>query len=188
MWTFIGQLIGFAVIAFILWRYVVPPVRTLMQKQQDAVRTALAESAEAAKKLEDADAEHAKALENAKAESSKVTDEAKHDSERIAVQLSEQAAADAERIKAQGAQHVQLMRQRASGSCDRVSATRRCRRRPSWCAATWRSGRTGVDGRPLPGRTRSDGASEAMIETGATARLRAASRDAPPPSSPSSTA
>ena len=111
MWTFIGQLIGFAVIAFILWRYVVPPVRTLMQKQQDAVRTALAESAEAAKKLEDADAEHAKALENAKAESSKVTDEAKHDSERIAVQLSEQAAADAERIKAQGAQHVQLMRQ-----------------------------------------------------------------------------
>ena len=27
MWTFIGQLIGFAVIAFILWRYVVPPVR-----------------------------------------------------------------------------------------------------------------------------------------------------------------
>ena len=54
MSTFIGQLIGFAVIALILWRYVVPPVRTLMQKQQEAVRTALAESAEAAKKLEDA--------------------------------------------------------------------------------------------------------------------------------------
>ena len=111
MSTFIGQLIGFAVIAFILWRYVVPPVRTLMQKQQDAVRTALAESAEAAKKLEDADAEHAKALENAKAESSKVTDEAKQDSERIAAQLNEQAGVDAERIKAQGAQQVQLMRQ-----------------------------------------------------------------------------
>ena len=57
MSTFIGQLIGFAVIVFILWRYVVPPVKGLMQKQQDAVRTALAESAEAAKKLEDADAD-----------------------------------------------------------------------------------------------------------------------------------
>ena len=33
MSTFIGQLIGFAVIAWILWRYVVPPVKTLMQKQ-----------------------------------------------------------------------------------------------------------------------------------------------------------
>ena len=41
MSTFIGQLIGFAVIAFIIWRYVVPPVKTLMQKQQDAVRAAL---------------------------------------------------------------------------------------------------------------------------------------------------
>ena len=38
-------------------KYVVPPVRTLMQKQQDAVRAALAESAEAAKKLDDADAD-----------------------------------------------------------------------------------------------------------------------------------
>jgi ATP synthase F1 delta subunit/ATP synthase F0 subunit b len=111
MSTFIGQLIGFAVIAFILWRYVVPPVRTLMQKQQDAVRTALAESAEAAKKLTDADAMHAKALEEAKAESAKVTDEARADSERIASQLEEQAGIEAERLKAQGAQQVQLMRQ-----------------------------------------------------------------------------
>jgi F0F1-type ATP synthase membrane subunit b/b' len=75
MSTFIGQLIGFAVIVFILWRYVAPPLKKMMQKQQDAVRTALAESAEATTKLADADAMHAKALEDAKAESSKVTDE-----------------------------------------------------------------------------------------------------------------
>jgi F-type H+-transporting ATPase subunit delta len=111
MSTFIGQLIGFAVIVFILWRYVAPPVKTLMKKQQDAVRTALAESEEAAKKLADADAMHAKALKNAEAESAKVTDEARHDSERIASQLAEQAGIEAERLKAQGAQQVQLMRQ-----------------------------------------------------------------------------
>jgi F-type H+-transporting ATPase subunit delta len=111
MSTFIGQLIGFAVIVFILWRYVVPPVRTLMKKQQDAVRTALAESAEAEKKLADADAMHAKALKDAEAESSKVTDEARQDSERIASQLAEQADVEAERLKVQGAQQVQLMRQ-----------------------------------------------------------------------------
>ncbi|MCW2516896.1 MAG: synthase, delta subunit [Mycobacterium sp.] len=111
MSTFIGQLIGFAVIVFILWRYVVPPVRTLMKKQQDAVRAALAESAEAEKKLADADAMHAKALKDAEAESSKVTDEARQDSERIASQLAEQADVEAERLKVQGAQQVQLMRQ-----------------------------------------------------------------------------
>lgn len=111
MSTFIGQLIGFAVIVLILWRYVVPPVKGLMQKQQDAVRAALAESAEAAQKLADADAMHAKALEDAKAQSSKVTDEARQDSERLISQLQEQAGVEAERVKAQGAQQVQLMRQ-----------------------------------------------------------------------------
>lgn len=111
MSTFIGQLIGFAVIVFIIVRFVVPPVRNLMAKQQEAIRTALAESEEASRKLADADAMHAKALEDAKAESERVKDEAKHDSERIAAQLREQAGVEAERIKSQGAQQIQLMRQ-----------------------------------------------------------------------------
>ena len=111
MSTFIGQLIGFAVIVFILMKYVVPPIKGLMQKQQEAVRAALEESAEAAKKLADADAMHAKALADAKAQSEKVTDEARSDSERIAAQLEEQAVADAERIKSQGEQQVHLLRQ-----------------------------------------------------------------------------
>jgi F-type H+-transporting ATPase subunit delta len=179
MWTFIGQLIGFAVIAFILWRYVVPPVRTLMQKQQDAVRAALAESAEAAKKLEDADAEHAKALENAKAESSKVTEEAKHDSERIAAQLTEQAAADAERIKAQGAQHVQLLRQQRirqlrQGLGD--EAVQKAAELVRGHVADPAAQASTVD--RFLDELDQMAPSEAMIETGATARLRAASRDA----------
>ena len=111
MSTFIGQLIGFAVIVYILWRFVVPPVKAMMQKQQDAVRTALAESAEAETKLAEADAMHAKALEEAEREASKVTEEARHDSERIASQLQEQAGVEAERLKVQGAQQIQLMRQ-----------------------------------------------------------------------------
>src|SRR4051794_25321659 len=178
MSTFIGQLIGFAVIAFILWRYVVPPVRTLMQKQQDAVRTALAESAEAAKKLAEADAEHAKALEKAKAESAKVTDEAKHDSERIAAQLAEQAGVDAERIKAQGAQQVQLMRQQLirqlrQGLGDEAvqkaaSLVRGHVADPAAQAATVDRFLDELD-EMAP--------SSAVVETGATARLRAASRE-----------
>ena len=111
MSTFIGQLIGFAVIVFILMKWVAPLIKGMMQKQQEAIRVALAESEEAAGKLADADAMHAKALEDAKAESSKVTDEAKHDSERIEAQLQEQAGLEAERIKSQGAQQVQMMRQ-----------------------------------------------------------------------------
>jgi len=179
MSTFIGQLIGFAVIAFIIWRYVVPPVKTLMQKQQDAVRTALAESAEAAKKLEDADAEHAKALEKAKAESTKVTDEAKHDSERIAAQLAEQAGVDAERIKVQGAQQVQLMRQQLIRQLRQGLGDEAVQK-----AAGLVRGHVADPGAQAATVDRflddleQMAPSEAVIETGATARLRAASRDA----------
>ena len=111
MSTFIGQLIGFAVIVFLLWKYVVPPVRTMMKNQQETVRNQLAEHAEAEKKVADADKEHAKALAEAKAEAAKVIEEARHDAEKIAEQLRAQADVELERIKVQGAQQVQLLRQ-----------------------------------------------------------------------------
>jgi F-type H+-transporting ATPase subunit delta len=109
--TFIGQLVGFALIVFLVVRYVVPPVRGMMQRQQETVRNQLAEHADAEKKVADADTEHAKALEEARAEAKKVIDEARHDAEKIAEQLRAQADVELERIKTQGAQHVQLLRQ-----------------------------------------------------------------------------
>mgnify|MGYP003475178635 FL=1 len=178
MSTFIGQLIGFAVIVFILMKWVVPLIKGLMHKQQEAIRVALAESAESAKKLADADAMHAKALEDAKAEAAKVTEEAKQDSERIESQLQEQAGIDAERIKAQGAQQVQLMRQQLIRQLRSGLGEESVRKAdelvrahvadPAAQAAT-------VD-RFLDELDQMT-SSEASIETGATARQRAASRD-----------
>jgi ATP synthase F0 subunit b/ATP synthase F1 delta subunit len=109
--TFIGQLVGFAVIVFLVWRYVVPPVRNLMKNQQETVRTQLAEGVEAEQKVADADTDHAKAIEEAKAEAAKVIEEARHDAEKIAEQLRAQADTELERIKTQGAQQVQLLKQ-----------------------------------------------------------------------------
>jgi ATP synthase F0 subunit b/ATP synthase F1 delta subunit len=109
--TFIGQLVGFALIVFLVWRYVVPPVRTMMKNQQETVRRQLAENKEAAQRVADADTEHARAVEEAKAEAAKVIDEARHDAEKIAEQLRAHADAELERIKTQGAQQVQLLRQ-----------------------------------------------------------------------------
>ncbi len=111
MSTFIGQLVGFAVIVFLLWRYVVPPVRTMMKNQQETVRSQLEENAEAARKVADADTEHEKALEEAKAEAARVVEEARHDAEKIGEQLRAQADVELERIKVQGSQQVQLLRQ-----------------------------------------------------------------------------
>src|ERR1700733_8915423 len=95
MSTFIGQLIGFAVILFLVWRYVVPPVRKMMADQQNTVRQQLADSAAAADRL---------------AEASRAHEKAQSDAKRIVEQLRSQADSEVERIKVQGAKQVELLR------------------------------------------------------------------------------
>jgi ATP synthase F0 subunit b/ATP synthase F1 delta subunit len=110
MATFLGQLLGFAVIVWLVWRYVVPPVRRLMAARQDTVRQQLADSAAAAERVKEASKAHEKAVEEAKVEAKQVVEEAKADAERIAEQLQAQADVEAERIKVQGARQVELLR------------------------------------------------------------------------------
>ena len=110
MSTFIGQLIGFAVIVWIISKYVAPPVRKLMADQKEAVRTQLDDSAKAAARLAAADQYHAKRVDEGRAEARHIVDEARTDSVRIAEQLHVQAGVEAERIKVQGGQQVSLLR------------------------------------------------------------------------------
>lgn len=110
MSTFIGQLVGFAAIVYLVWRYVAPPVRRLMSARQDAVRQQLTEAVEAADRLTEASQAHTKAVEDAKAEAQRVVEEAREDAKRIVEQLQTQADVEAERIKAQGTRQVDLLR------------------------------------------------------------------------------
>ena len=110
MSTFIGQLIGFAAIVLLVWRYVVPPVRNMMTARQDAVRQQLKDSEKAAQRLTESTAAHSKAVEAAKEEAERVVEEANSDAERIGEQLEAQAGVEAERIKVQGARQAELLR------------------------------------------------------------------------------
>jgi F-type H+-transporting ATPase subunit delta len=110
MSTFIGQLVGFAVIVWIIMRYVGPPVRRLMAGQQQTVRDQLEESSVATQRLAAADQYHAKRVEDGRSEARHIVDEARTDSVRIAEQLRTQADVEVERIKVQGGQQVSLLR------------------------------------------------------------------------------
>lgn len=110
MSTFIGQLIGFAVIVFIIWRYAVPPVRKMMAARQETVRTQLEESAIAARRLADADQFHAQRVEAGRVEAREIVDEASSDSVRIAELLRLQGGAESERVKQYGDQQVIMLR------------------------------------------------------------------------------
>lgn len=110
MSTFLGQLVGFAAIVFLVVRYVVPPVRNLMTARQNAVSQQLKEAAAAADRLANASQAHSKAVKDAKAEAQKVVEEAQLDAERITEQLRAQADAEVERIKVQGSRQAELLR------------------------------------------------------------------------------
>lgn len=110
MSTFFGQLGGFALIVFIVWRYAVPPVRKMMTARQDLVRQQLADSAAAADRLTESTTAHSKAVEAAKEEAEQVVQEAREDAERITEQLQAQAGVEAERIALQGARQAELLR------------------------------------------------------------------------------
>lgn len=114
MSTFIGQLVGFAAIVFLVVRYVVPPVRRLMDARQDAVRQQLNESAAAAERLTESTTAHSKAVEAAKSDAERIVEEAKTDAARIAEQLQAQAEIDAARINVQGGRQVELLRAQLS--------------------------------------------------------------------------
>ena len=110
MGTFIGQLIGFAVIVLIIMKYVVPPVRKAMIERQTVVRTQLEDSAKAAQRLADADQYRSVKLDEGRIEARHIIDEAASDSVRIGEQLRIQGGVEAERIKVQGDQQVLLLR------------------------------------------------------------------------------
>lgn len=114
MSTFIGQLIGFAAIVFLVVRYVVPPVRRLMTARQEAVRQQLKDSAAAADRLTESTTAHGKAVENAKSEGERIVEDAQADSGRITEQMAAQADTEAERIKAQGGRQAELLRTQLS--------------------------------------------------------------------------
>ena len=178
MSTFIGQLVGFAVIVFIIWRYVIPPLRRMMTNQQENVRKQLEDSAEAEKRLAEAEKAHEKAVEQAKAEAKQVTEEARTDYQRIVEQLRAQADAEVERIKVQGAQQVQLLRAQLIRQLRQDLGTESVRRAGDLVrehVADSESQSATVD--RFLGELDAMAPSEAVIEDPATARLRSASRE-----------
>ncbi len=113
MEIFIGQLVGFALIAFVIWRYGVPLVREMMHKQQNAVREDIAESEAAAKRLTEAEKAHEDAVAQARVEAAKIREDSRADAQRITEQLREQADADVSRIQHQSNEQITLQRQQA---------------------------------------------------------------------------
>jgi ATP synthase F0 subunit b/ATP synthase F1 delta subunit len=110
MATFLSQLVGFALIAWIVTKYALPPVRRLMAAQRETVQHQLDASAQAAQRLAAADSFHTARIEEARIEAQQIVEEARVDAVHIGEQLRAQSVLDAERIKTRGGEQVSLAR------------------------------------------------------------------------------
>ena len=110
MGIFLGQLVGFFVIIFVLVRYVAPPVRKAMKSQQTAIATQIEESDNAKKRLAEAKEAHKNAVEEARAAGSQIREDARADAQAISEEMSVQADHEVKRITEHGKSQVALNR------------------------------------------------------------------------------
>lgn len=106
----IAEIVGFLVVVFVLYRYVWPTVRKMIEDRQDLVSRQVAESEEAERELTEAKRRYESAVSEAEQEASRIRDDARADATRIREDLQEQADQDVARIKQRGEE--QLLAQR----------------------------------------------------------------------------
>ena len=109
--TFIGELVIFAIVLLVIWRFVLPPVQKALKDREDMVRKEAEQSRQAAERFEQAEAKYNEALAEARAESASIRDTARAEGQRILDEMRQRAQAEADQIVQRGDE--QLAAQRA---------------------------------------------------------------------------
>lgn len=110
MAVLISELVAFAVILFVLYRYVWPVVARMARARQDSIQQQVDDSEEAARRREEAQRRLDTAVAESRDEAARMRDDARADATRIREELQEQADREVERIKQRGEE--QLLAQR----------------------------------------------------------------------------
>jgi len=96
--TFIAEVIAFAIIIWIMAKYIVPPINRAMAERQAAIRQQFAELDEAEADARKAEADYKEQLNNAKHEAARIREEAREQGAQIVQDAREKASTEAERI------------------------------------------------------------------------------------------
>jgi ATP synthase F0 subunit b len=110
---FVAELVGFVLILFVLWRYVLPPVQKLVVNRQDEVQRQVDEAEDATSKLEEAQRRFDNAVKQAEAEGARIRDDARADATRIREELKEQAESEVARMLQRGREQLVADRDQA---------------------------------------------------------------------------
>lgn len=108
--TFIAELIAFAIIVFILAKWVIPPINKAMTRRQEEIRKQFADLDSAKADADSARQEFESQIAVARQEAAKIRDEAREQGAAIIADMREQAQAEHDRIVASA--HTQLEAER----------------------------------------------------------------------------
>jgi F-type H+-transporting ATPase subunit b len=111
--TFWVELIAFAIMFFILAKYIVPPINRAMTNRQDAIRKEFADLDQARADANAAEEEFRAQITEARHEAAKIREEAREQGAAIVAEMREQAQAEANRIVEHAHTQIEADRQQA---------------------------------------------------------------------------
>ena len=111
--TFFVELAAFAIMFWILAKYVIPPINKAMTARQEAIRQEFAEADEAKEKAQAAEAEFKAQIADARKEAARIREEAHEQGNQIIEEAKQQAHTEQQRIKEQAQAQIAAERQQA---------------------------------------------------------------------------
>jgi F-type H+-transporting ATPase subunit b len=114
--TFLVELAAFALLFFLLAKYVVPPINRAMMRRQEAIRTQFADLDKATADANAAEAEFKALIADARHEAARIREEAREQGAQIVAEMRQRAQTEAARIVENGHAQVAAERQQAVAS------------------------------------------------------------------------
>jgi F-type H+-transporting ATPase subunit b len=114
--TFFAELFAFALMVYLLGKYVIPPINNAMTARQDAIRQQFAELDEAKSDAESAEAEFRAQIADARHEAARIREDAREQGAAIISEMKEQAQTEAARIVEHAHSQIEADRKAAVAS------------------------------------------------------------------------
>jgi F-type H+-transporting ATPase subunit b len=111
--TFFVELIAFAILFFLLAKYIVPPINRAMTARQDAIRKEFTDLEQAKADAKSAEEEFRAQIADARHEAARIREEAREQGAAIIAEMREQAQAEAARIVEHAHAQIEADRQQA---------------------------------------------------------------------------
>jgi F-type H+-transporting ATPase subunit b len=111
--TFFVELVAFAIMFFLLAKYVIPPINRAMTARQEAIRQEFAEAEQAKQNANNAEAEFKAQIADARKDAARIREEAHEQGKQIIEEAKQQAQVEQQRVKEQAQAQIAAERQQA---------------------------------------------------------------------------